>query len=168
MIKQQLNGYLYRVLSWCSDYGEICSVYLAFSECYQSIVKTHYFKDQYTPILAIFCFPSFPFFLRKGVFDSKVPDSLSISESLDFIWNKSLLNQGIHSFPTWITSIHTINEKVSSNFPNLSLPRYLTRPQWAVSYCDSHWGHPSLPHTTTTCPPPQPVQKSIILGFKEK
>lgn len=102
MIKQQLNGYLCRILSWCSGCREIGSVYLAFSECYQSIVKTHYFKGQsvytYTCYLLFSQFPLF--FLKEGVFDSKVPDSLSISESPDFIWNKSHLNQGIHSFPT--------------------------------------------------------------------
>lgn len=48
-------------------------------------VLSRYFKGQYIPIHAIFCFPIFPIFLRKGMFDSKVPDSLSISDSPDFI-----------------------------------------------------------------------------------
>ena len=69
----------------CSSQAPFCSVYLAFSECYQSTVTTHYFKGQYIPMHAIFYFPSFPIFLRKGMLDSKVPDSLSISDSPDFI-----------------------------------------------------------------------------------
>lgn len=69
------------------------------------------------PSLAVFYFPSCPFW-RKGVFDSKVPDNLSISDNPDFIWNKSLLNQGMQSFPTWITNRYTVDEKVPSNLPH--------------------------------------------------
>ena len=35
--------------------------------------------------LLFFVFPISPFFLKEEMFDSKVPDSLSISESPDFI-----------------------------------------------------------------------------------